>query len=118
MDEQLTLDKRNRRRDKEIKGEEMLIRCHRAMLSKGLNNKGNRKLFDRAEGEPGGGWRIHLFLVNADALAILPLITAGHVGPGDPLSFDRRQFVEWRLRCTELCHRRTGRWEWVGDDFP
>jgi hypothetical protein len=44
-----------------------------------------------------GRWRLHLFLVDDEALQFLDEITKGAIGPGDPITFDPDQFLRERL---------------------
>ena len=84
----------------------------------GLWNHGYLKFLDRVEGVPGGGWRIHLFLLDDAAIQLLPKITTGTVVPGDPIGLSPTRFVERRLRQIAQQHRLTGRCDWQNDELP
>jgi hypothetical protein len=53
---------------------------------------------DHLEPDPEGGWRIHFFVLDADALALLDGIHGRRCEPGDPVDFDPEEFVIERLR--------------------
>jgi hypothetical protein len=94
------------------------VGCYRMAIRRGLWEHGYRQFLDRPEGARAGGWCIHLFLIEEGAARLLPQITTGTVGPGDPVNLDPRWFVEWRLRQIEQQHRLTGRCDWQNDDLP
>ena len=81
-----------------LRGEMLRVGCHRMAIRNGLWNHGCQEFLDRAEGSPGGGWRVHIFFTDDVGTRLLPQVTTGTVGPGDPVNFDSRWFVEWRLR--------------------
>jgi hypothetical protein len=56
------------------------------------------RFIDRVEPDPEGGWRIHIFVLDEDALAHLDGIDGTRCEPGDPLDFDPEEFVIERLR--------------------
>jgi hypothetical protein len=70
------------------------------------------------EGIGNDGWRIHLFLADGAAIGLLPQITDGSVGSGNPIKLEPRRFVEGRLQSISKLHQRTGRWNWRDDDLP
>ena len=53
---------------------------------------------DRLEPDPEGGWRIHIFVLDEDALALINGTDSWHLGSGDPVDFDPEEFVIERLR--------------------
>jgi len=64
------------------------------------------RFIDHLEPDPEGGWRIHVFVVDKDALALLDGIDGRRCEPGDPVDFDPEEFVIERLRevdWPELC---------------
>jgi hypothetical protein len=56
------------------------------------------RFIDRLEPGPEGGWRIHIFVIDADALTLLDGIDGRRCEPGDPVDFDPEEFVIERLR--------------------
>src|SRR4051794_17944591 len=60
-----------------LRCEELCVRSYRLVLRCGLIDAGHRQFLDRLEGEAHGGWRIHLFLPNEDAVRSVPSITIG-----------------------------------------
>jgi len=118
LEEDLDFDVRIRCLGRALRAELLSIRCHRENLRVALFARGHRQFLDYVESDPVGGWRIHLFVGDADALALVASITTGHVGPGDPISLDPRAFIERRLSCIEKCYRLTGRYDWLDDDLP
>jgi len=118
LEEDLAFDVRVRCLNHALRAEILSIRCHRANLRAALFRERHRQFLDYVEGDPGGRWRIHLFLGDEDAIVLLPKITTGYVGCGDPVAFDPRAFIERRLSCIEKCYRLTGRYDWREDDLP
>jgi hypothetical protein len=57
-----------------------------------------QRFMDRMEPEPEGGWRIHIFVLDEEALALLDGIDGRRCEPGDPVDFDPENFVIERLR--------------------
>ena len=49
------------------------------------------------EDDPEGGYRLHFFLANNQALPFLDEIASGPCGPGDPVMFDPEEFLRDRL---------------------
>ena len=56
------------------------------------------RFIDHLEPDPVGGWRIHVFVLDEDALALLDGIDGRRCEPGDPVDFDPEEFVIERLR--------------------
>jgi len=56
------------------------------------------RFIDHLEPDPEGGWRIHVFVLEEDALALLDGIDGRRPEPGDPVDFDPEEFVIERLR--------------------
>jgi hypothetical protein len=104
--------------ERAIWGETLSVGCYRMVIRLGLWDHGYDRFLDRVEGIGDEGWRIHLFLADGAAIGLLPQITNGAVGPGDPINLEPRRFVEWRLRSISKHHQRTGRWNWQDDDLP
>jgi hypothetical protein len=118
LEEDLAFDVRIRCLNHALRAELLSIRCYRANLRMVLLGKGHQQFLDFVEADPVGGWRIHLFLGDEDAIVLVPTITMGYVGFGDPVAFDPRAFIERRLSCIEKCYRLTGRYDWREDDLP
>jgi len=59
------------------------------------------RFLDHLEPDPEGGWRIHIFVLDEDALALLDGIDGRRCEPGDPVDFDPEAFVIERLREVE-----------------
>ena len=118
LEEDLAFDVRVRCLSHALRAETLGIRCHRENLRVALLGKGHRQFLDFVEADPVGGWRIHLFLGDANAAALVPTIITGYVGCGDPVAVDPRAFIERRLSCIEKCYRITGRYDWLDDDLP
>ena len=55
-------------------------------------------LIDHQEPDPDGGWRLHIFVLDEDALPLLDGIDGRRCDPGDPVDFDPEEFVIERLR--------------------
>jgi hypothetical protein len=55
-------------------------------------------LIDHQEPDPDGGWRLHIFVLEEDALPLLDGIDGRRCDPGDPVDFDPEEFVIERLR--------------------
>jgi hypothetical protein len=55
------------------------------------------RFFSRLEKDPAGDGRLHVFLVDEDALADLKAITGDACGPGDPVAFDPDELLRERL---------------------
>jgi hypothetical protein len=56
------------------------------------------RFFDHLEPDPEGGWRIHVFVLDGDALALFDGIDGRRCEPGDPVDFDPEEFVIEQLR--------------------
>jgi hypothetical protein len=112
LDEQLTDEARARCTEIAWKGEALCVGARRNVLRLGLAERGYREFLDPVEADANGGWRIHLFLADDDAVKVVPQITDGSVSAGDPRRFDPMKFVERRLRGIERAYQRTGRWHW------
>ena len=67
-------------------------------FARAWSQHGYRCFLDRMEPDPEGGWRLHFFVADDAALALLDELTEGDVGPGDPVSFDPGRFVLERIR--------------------
>ena len=104
--------------ERAIRGEVLSVGCYRMGIWLGLWDHGYNRFLDRVEGVSDDGWRIYLFLADGAAIGLLPQITNGTVGPGNPIKFEPRRFVERRLQSISKLHQRTGRWNWQDDDLP
>jgi hypothetical protein len=56
------------------------------------------RFIDCLEPDPEGGWRLHIFVLDQDALALLDSIDGRECEPGEPVDFDPEKFVNERLR--------------------
>ena len=88
-----------------VRGENLIVRCHRESLRGQLLEHGHRAFFDRIEGYGPAGWRLHFFCLDPAAVTVLHDIGQGACGPGDPASFDPEKFIERRLRQVEQAGR-------------
>jgi hypothetical protein len=61
-------------------------------------NQHHHRFIDCQEPDPDGGWRLHIFLLDEDALPLLDAIDDRPCEPGDPVDFDPEEFVIERLR--------------------
>jgi hypothetical protein len=118
LDEDLALDLRVGCLCHALRGELLSVGCHRHCLRLALRREGHCQFLDHVEADPTGGWRIHLFLIDADAIPLVASITEGRVGRGDPVSFDPPAFIERRVTRLEKFRRLTGRCSWLDDDLP
>jgi hypothetical protein len=116
--EDLPFDVRIRCLNHALRAETLRIRCFRQNLRVALFAESYRQFLDYVESDPSGGWRIHLFLGDADAIALVPSITTGDVRRGDPIRLDPEAFMERRLARIEKCYRLTARYDWLDDDLP
>jgi hypothetical protein len=73
------------------------VHDYRQRLRRDLIAHGHRQFLDRVEPDPGGGWRLHLFVADDGAMSLLARITEGRCGAGDPASFDPKEFVQAQL---------------------
>ena len=55
------------------------------------------RFIDCWEPDPEGGWRLHIFVLDDDALPALDSIDGPRCEPGDPVDFDPEEFVIERL---------------------
>ncbi len=69
--------------------------CRR--LRRELIAYGHRRFLTHAEPDPDGGWRLHIFVADDDAMSLLDEITGGRCGLGDPASFDPEAFILTQL---------------------
>jgi hypothetical protein len=58
----------------------------------------HHRFMDHLEPDPDGGWRLHIFVLDADALPLLDAIEGRRCEVGDPVDFDPEEFVIERLR--------------------
>lgn len=98
-----------------LRAETLAAGCRQIALREGLRRRGYRQVLDRLEGDPAGTWRIHLFLPATEAIDLLPELTDGTIGPGDPLAFDPAAFMSRSVQRIALVHRRTGRHSWFDE---
>jgi hypothetical protein len=61
-------------------------------------NQHRYRFIDCQERDPDGGWRLHIFALDENALPFLDGIDGRRCEPGDPLDFDPEEFVIERLR--------------------
>jgi hypothetical protein len=55
------------------------------------------RFIDHQEPDPEGGWRIHIFVLDEDALLLLDGIDGRRCEPGDPVDFAAEEFLIERL---------------------
>jgi hypothetical protein len=63
-------------------------------------------LSDCLEADSDGGWRLHIFVADEAALALLDTITQDACGPGDPVTLDPEEFISdqlGRLQYADVC---------------
>ena len=87
------------------RSEERVLYDVRDRLRRALIHHRHR-FIDHLEPDPEDGWRIHVFALDEDALALLDGIDGRRCEPGDPVDFDPEEFVIERLRevdWPELC---------------
>ena len=61
-------------------------------------NRRRQPFVDGHEPDPEGGWRLHIFVLDEAALALLVGIDGAHADRGDPVDFDPEAFIIERLR--------------------
>jgi hypothetical protein len=83
------------------------VDAYRQRLRRELVAHGHRLVLDHLESNPEGGWRLHIFVADENALSLLADISEGQCGAGDPLDFDPEEFVADHLN----------RLERLGSDF-
>ena len=76
--------------------EKRAVEAFRDRIRRVLADHGYRCLH-HLEADPEGGWRLHIFVADDDALALLDEITEGKCGAGDPVTFDADEFLRDRL---------------------
>ena len=64
-------------------------------------NQHRQPFIDCQEPDPEGGWRLHIFVLDEDALPLVDGIDGRRCEPGDPVDFDPEEFVIERLRDLE-----------------
>jgi hypothetical protein len=60
-------------------------------------NQNRHRFIDCQEPDPEDGWRLHIFVLDEDALALVDGIDGRRCEPGDPVDFDPEEFVIERL---------------------
>jgi hypothetical protein len=63
-------------------------------------------LSDCLEADPDGGWRLHIFVADEAAVALLDTITQDACGPGDPVTLDPEEFISEQLRRLQCADKR------------
>jgi hypothetical protein len=58
----------------------------------------SHSFLDCLEADPDGGWRLHVFVADEAAVALLDTISQYACGPGDPVSLDPEEFISEQLR--------------------
>jgi hypothetical protein len=77
----------------------------RDRLRRALTDDGHPFL-DCLEADPDGGWRLHIFVADDSAAALLDTVTQDTCGPGDPVTLDPEEFISEQLRrfqCADEC---------------
>jgi hypothetical protein len=67
--------------------------AYRDQIRSQLAEHGHCRFLDHLEPDPDGGWRLHIFVADEQALSPLADISGGRCGPGDPVNFDHEEFV-------------------------
>jgi hypothetical protein len=78
--------------------ESLAAYAYRDRLRRLLVERGHHRFLHHLEADPAGGWRLHFFVADVAALTLLDELTEGTCGPGDPVSFNPKEFVSERLR--------------------
>jgi hypothetical protein len=78
---------------KAFRAEKRGAQSYRDRMRRLLVDRGHAPFLDYLEADPDGGWRLHLFVLDKAALALLGEHTDGECGPGAPVSFDAEEFV-------------------------
>jgi hypothetical protein len=79
------------------RAEKCAVYAYRDHIRGELVRDGHHRFLHHLEPDPEGGWRLHLFVTDDLALALLDQITEGQCGTGDPVSFDPEEFVRGQL---------------------
>lgn len=114
VDQGVSPQGRTRCQEHAAKADALAIGFRRQALRSALLSLGYREFMDFLEPDPNGGWRLHLFLVNPDAVPAVPQITDGSVGPGDPVKVDPHKWVERRVAHMRRVYEGAGWWDWHG----
>jgi hypothetical protein len=83
---------------KAFRAEKRVAQSYRYRMRRLLLDHGHTLFLDHLEADPDDGWRLHLFVLDKAALALLDEHTDGGCGPGAPVSFDAEVFVAERIR--------------------
>jgi hypothetical protein len=81
-----------------MRAESLAAYAYRDRLRRLLVERGHHRFLHHLEADPAGGWRLHFFVADVAALTLLDELTEGTCGPGDPVSFNPKEFVSERLR--------------------
>ena len=79
------------------RAEKLAVYAHRDHIRRELVRQGHHRFLHHLEPDEDGGWRLHLFFANDDAMSLLDEITEGRCGAGDPVTFDPEAFVREQL---------------------
>jgi hypothetical protein len=82
------------------RAEKHAVYAYRDHIRDELVRHGHHRFLQHLEPDPEDGWRLHVFVADDLALALLDQITEGQSGTGDPVSFDPEEFVR-----AQLCDR-------------
>jgi hypothetical protein len=82
------------------RGEKRMLYDFRDRLRRVLIQHRHR-FIDCQEPDPEGGWRLHIFVLDKDALPLLDGIDGRRCERGDPVDLDPEEFVIERLRDLE-----------------
>jgi hypothetical protein len=85
------------------RAEQRAAETYRDGLHRQLVQHGHHRFLHRLETDADGGWRLHLFLADKDAVAFLKELTNGACGPGDPVTLNAEEFVHEHI--AELADR-------------
>jgi hypothetical protein len=79
------------------RAEKLMAYAYRDQLRRELTDHSHSSL-DCLEVDPDGGWRLHIFVADEGAVALLDEFTQGACGPGDPVTLDPEEFISEQLR--------------------
>jgi hypothetical protein len=79
------------------RAEKRAIHAFRDHVRSELVRHGHHRFLQHLEPDPEDGWRLHVFVADDLALALLDQITGGQCAIGDPASFAPEDFVREQL---------------------
>jgi hypothetical protein len=100
-----------------IEADQRFCVMHRDRMRLTLWNAGHCRFFDRIEGWLTGGWRIHLFLAEPEAVSVIDP-AGGVLSAGDPIRLDPAAFVRRQLQSITRLNRLTSGHPWCDPKLP